>query len=462
MYYFDFFSESPKIYIFQKEANKTKFGGFLYIIFNIIMFFISLAYILDYYWNDKYMVEFYRSLIPLNNQEERHKFDKDFEISWKFRILDHEGNQYPEDEFAIFFYQVPVQQKKFYKCKLSNFFLKIYYMCQNEICTPQIKSKFYYLEIEYTGFELYHQNDTFPPLQTNGNKTFIYWQRFNFDFPSSIYLNWEYTNYEEEKGVPKLLNPFQTKKDQKDEYSSGFISSSTFVLQEKNYYESSSDEDFKLLTFVDLGNSFMISQYKRKKIGFLDVVSKIGALFSTIRVFFLIFFKYYSNNFNNYKIIEKILISNYNNRKIELSEEIKESKTGQSKEDNKKIDNTITGPLIPNISEDKQLIFNDENKNGENDNEDGDEDKPLKELPKYSFINFFFNRIYCRNCLKIKKQEIISIYNEILFKYFSVDTILYNQIMLENLFKDYQWNNSSLNNIQNNSLIIKLKKMINT
>ena len=32
MDYLDFFSESPKVYIFQKEVNKTKFGGFLFII----------------------------------------------------------------------------------------------------------------------------------------------------------------------------------------------------------------------------------------------------------------------------------------------------------------------------------------------------------------------------------------------------------------------------------------------
>ena len=43
--------------------------------------------------------------------------------------------------------------------------------------------------------------------------------------------------------------------------------------------------------------------------------------------------------------------------------------------------------------------------------------------------------------------------------YLSVESILYNQIMLENLFKDYNWNNQELNNIDNNEFIIKLKKM---
>ena len=41
----------------------------------------------------------------------------------------------------------------------------------------------------------------------------------------------------------------------------------------------------------------------------------------------------------------------------------------------------------------------------------------------------------------------------------SVDYILYNLIKLENLFKDYTWNNPTLNNLENNDLLIKLKKI---
>ena len=45
-------------------------------------------------------------------------------------------------------------------------------------------------------------------------------------------------------------------------------------------------------------------------------------------------------------------------------------------------------------------------------------------------------------------------------KYLSVDSILNNQIIMENLFKDYLWNNSSLSVIENNELILKLKNLI--
>ena len=42
-------------------------------------------------------------------------------------------------------------------------------------------------------------------------------------------------------------------------------------------------------------------------------------------------------------------------------------------------------------------------------------------------------------------------------KYLSIDYLLSNMICLESLFKDYKWNNPSLNKIENNNLVVKLK-----
>ena len=57
MHFLDFLNEPPKIYIFQKEKNKTNFGGVLFLIYIIIMLMISLIYIFDYAFNDKYTYE---------------------------------------------------------------------------------------------------------------------------------------------------------------------------------------------------------------------------------------------------------------------------------------------------------------------------------------------------------------------------------------------------------------------
>ena len=60
------------------------------------------------------------------------------------------------------------------------------------------------------------------------------------------------------------------------------------------------------------------------------------------------------------------------------------------------------------------------------------------------------------------KQKIISKCNEIINKYYSIDTILYNQIKMENLLKDYKWNNPDLSNTNNNELIIQLNNLISS
>ena len=57
MHCLDFLSEPPKMFIFQKEIAKTNFGGVLFLIYFIIMFFIALVYIVNFAINDKYTYE---------------------------------------------------------------------------------------------------------------------------------------------------------------------------------------------------------------------------------------------------------------------------------------------------------------------------------------------------------------------------------------------------------------------
>ena len=45
---------------------------------------------------------------------------------------------------------------------------------------------------------------------------------------------------------------------------------------------------------------------------------------------------------------------------------------------------------------------------------------------------------------------------DIIQKYMSYDSLLYNQILLENLFLDYKWNNERLSYIQSNEAISEL------
>ena len=222
----------------------------------------------------------------------------------------------------------------------------------------------------------------------------------------------------------------------------------------KEYY-------FTVFTVKCFNKHYEYILYERKKVEFLDVLANIGALFSTIKFFFALAFSYYSKNFCNYKILGKILASpKYSIKKIELSSDFNPSISPKIEENQdiqtKDIDNKEK--LIDNNSNENKIIIKESDVNIDNENNKIDETNSIV-LNKLSFIDFFLSDIYSKCCKRKRNQEIINLVNEIVYKYLSVDALLYNQMKLEGLFKDYKWKNSSLGNILNNMMIKKLKNI---
>ena len=55
---FDFISDYPHMFIFGKITNKNLFGGILFIIYIFIMINVTIFYILDFHFNDKYDIRY--------------------------------------------------------------------------------------------------------------------------------------------------------------------------------------------------------------------------------------------------------------------------------------------------------------------------------------------------------------------------------------------------------------------
>ena len=91
-----------------------------------------------------------------------------------------------------------------------------------------------------------------------------------------------------------------------------------------------------------------------------------------------------------------------------------------------------------------------------------EKEEDVDSLPKYHIFSFIGNFFYCKCCKKNKIQANITMCNNIIKKYYSIENLIYNQFMLENLLQDYKWNNPDLNSIKNIELIYKLKQMIKT
>ena len=107
-------------------------------------------------------------------------------------------------------------------------------------------------------------------------------------------------------------------------------------------------------------------------------------------------------------------------------------------------------------SEDDINVIDDEDEN----NCDDECNNNVNNFPKLRFFDFIFNNIYSLKECNINKQEIILKCNEIIAEYFSIENIIYNQIKLGNLLRDYNWNKAELSKFDNNELIIQLKNLI--
>ena len=148
----DFFGISPTLSIFQTEANKTNFGGVLFTIYIIIMFFISLAYIIDYASNEKYEMESFTIMHP---ERSKYKYpnpeidikirlysDNNLDMTDKLFISDEKKNLYKgkfygghENYYGEIIYETIYDLKKF----VSNLDLRIISICQN----PLKRNKFF-------------------------------------------------------------------------------------------------------------------------------------------------------------------------------------------------------------------------------------------------------------------------------------------------------------------------------
>jgi len=457
MYKLDFLSAPPQISFLQKDTNQTFFGGCLFIIYIIIMIGISAIYVLNYFLNDKYDITY--ALIKntdVNENEINEKGDENNPLlEFSFDLLNAKlegGNISLSDNFYLIDANTQniFERKTKYKIRPSDVALGIIYKCNDNNCTLDESDETdmcYYLQINYTGFKIDHQSDSIP-LETNNSK-YVFSEEYPFLFGQTTIgmINWEVLRYKEERGILGLFDPIF---DIKSEFVSGFFESYRSVSSEKtkDIYNRNNVLAAKMLGVFGIQNEHkQYTEYKRQKVSVLDVVANIGALFSTVFACFLFGFQFYSKNYDNYKIIESVLSvkqpkSNKKTTYIELGDQINDP--NYKKEDK-------------NDSGNEPLIIND-SPTDINEDEKTDKEKESS-IQKLSFKHFFLNSFYSE-CFKFQKEhKVLEICGDVLAKYSSIELLLYNQILFENLIKDYKWNNPELRNVENNELLFKLKNI---
>ena len=452
----DFISDYPNLYILKQKSFSTNFGGFLFLVYLIIIVLVCIYKILDYTQNNKYTVEYFYHFCVLTNEEEekqRRKSDL-YNPIINFRLNLHVPPKWSdyENRFIIVNKNTEsyINNNVKFKDQIENFDIGVGYRCEYRNCSDffdlanSIEFTKFSLYFQYEGFFLDHQNEN-KPIIKNENKYLE--ESFELSINRTIIKNqWRNIIYTEKTGL------FFTKNIQ---YSCGYIEGY------KSYIRHDSVKAGGYIEFLGIYFNNDITkyiEYTRKKVSILDVLSSILSLISNFYFGIRIFYKFYSSNFYNYKIIEKIchkeLNYNYINCKsFESDNDSSRNDTKENIEDIKSDKSISIISVINDIDKNKDNLL--EKKSEENVENDNDNESNMK-IKKLHFFDFFLNNIYC--CLKKNKsQKIIHLCNKIIYNYASIDTIIKNQILFENLIKDYKWNDPSLNNIEKNDLFIQLK-----
>ena len=340
-----------------------------------------------------------------------------------------------------------------YKKPVSDLQFFVFYKCTNEInCELREEDmnegilNIYFLQFDYNGFYCDHQNPDSPIQQGEDSEAFTF---SITDYMDIYMINWKVVKYEEETSLSGMFS--KTYK----YYGGEFTTLEKMSIPSKDLVYPFGNEYYKMVAGVSFLKSSLgyFDLYSRDKISILDPLANTCSLIMTLyRVLTFIFCGFYSNSFDNYKIIEKV-IRNKSTLETEKREKIIELGDKVDSDNNNKEENLLEKSVKENI------IILDTKENNNNKEDRTYDNKPNFKLPKFHFYDFFYNNIYNDKCCVSPSQEIISTCNDIISKYNSIERIVYNQIRLDNLFKDYKWNNPELNNIGNNDLISKIRNL---
>ena len=479
----DFISASPNLLIFQNDANQTVFGGILFLVYIIVFIILSIIFLYDYASSDDYEFDytFVKQNQIVNYNEWKTEINKDifysgFEINVTlFKDLYGNGINLSDDFLVIdtnLLNQKDSNTEGHKIIKVNDDFvikrgeshimkgsLAVIYRCDKTDCSireeDKIKIDSYYLKFCYKGYNIDHQSETQKdPIQKLENGHFC--EKIQFLENTNIYfLNWKLIEYEEKKGIFGEL--FDKIAGKNNTYYGRQLSSTTIYTDDGHMRNLiTNNPDWNLID--ENGNHFILllymehkfdpdyDRYTRKAKSIFDSLADVFALSSTVKdILTLVYAFLFAQNYDNYKIIENILMEKL---KVNINDKIKE------KEIETKIE--LKTDLIQNSSEDDKI----ENiKNMEEEEEKEIKISSKVDLTSPNFFDFLFNKFYFNSCCgNSSKQNLINSCNEVVAKYTSIEKIIYNQMKLENLWKDYKWNNPDYEIKEKDDLLLDLKE----
>ena len=433
----DFLSSSPNNFIFKETANKTTCGVICSLLYIIGLIAFSAFCFVKYYKQDRYLVEYSHYLHDLNHQIS--DLSKSISFKYDIKYLDNHGKWLvAPNNFILLDYYTPLKEIPRNVSLLKNishfgFFVVYIYSDGKRETEEYFKNRKIAVEFNFTTEVLiFQKEDPIVPLKfhewiemtTYDSREFIYYfeeiictdKGFFGDKNKSI-INIKYRE--------QNLNPIN----KADPDVGGVVFNEVF---------------FRI-------NKYNWSHYKRTEKSILETFSYICSIgLVGLNIVTKMIFLFYSRFFDNYKIVQHLLFGNDTliRRNIEIS---------------KKLTNKKQEPLNINLSNSENVDENGIDYENKSQPEENVGQPDLNFPEKLSCCSFVFNCFYCeyckKNCYK-KNQILMSKCGDIISEYYSVEKIIYNQLLMENLIEDYKWNNIKLKNIRENKSIISLINFI--
>ena len=381
---------------FQQYSNKTHLGGILTIIYVIITITICTYYFFEFkntYLKDSYTIQSYTKFNKktIENMEKDNEEQYNQIINLTLIFNESETDFITLDRLFIFAKNTNKPYPNSFPISFinsTNSFPELYlaYKCDENDCKDydqnlNIASETYFqFSLIYDGFTLDHQNKD-KPLQRGGKFPVKY--NINLNQETTINNYWKQIIYKEKKGF--FHNAYT---------DVGFYIDEVSKLERDLYKTYQGDNgSYRYFCFISmLHNNSNIIEYIRTKKSMLDLLANVLSLLSNIYFIICFVYKYYSINFDNFKVVETIISNkiNNNNSKKNITNFTSLKYLEDEKNTNEKMFSILKDSEISEVKQNYNINFEDK----------GDNDESNIKMKKISFFQFYINNLYIHRCCK--------------------------------------------------------------
>ena len=403
MKHLDFLSSSPSIYLLKEKRGKNKLGGFFSIIFSLAMIALAIYYLYNYFLGLEYNLIFYRDIWPTSmddKQKESINKPKSFFLGIvsnpnnakiKPFLIDYDDNFTPAEKcennpnetiftdmpycFDLSFFELNIESKK------GNYSLILF--CEENCTKPNGESAEINVIIMAWNLKIDHSKEN-PLIEKD-----IFGYNFQLTLHNDMLIQ------DELIFSPILYNSSQILNTKTKSYINSFLTDTEPVTIDM--------ENNGIFGYFYTGLKIDCDIYIREYITLLDILSKIGGLFSPFKLLFEFLIMFYSDFEINSEVTKNVFskINNYEFKPVNI----------ENKQNNvkfKELNKDIKFSKKFNVNKGEQF-----------------------------FCGFYNSCCGCCNfCRTHRTMKILNYCSDFVKTYLSAENIIFNMILFESYYKN--------------------------